>query len=106
MSSLGEHIRAIRISKGFLLREIAAGLAIDPSLLSRIERGEKRATREQVVALARMLEADKDELLAIYLSDRLIYELKGERLALRAIRIAEERIAYGAGKKGKRGGRP
>ncbi len=95
MNSLGEHIRALRVSAGFLLREVAAELAIDPSLLSRIERGEKRPTREQVLALARILRTDRDELLAVYLSDRVLYELEGEKVALRAIQIAEERITYG-----------
>ncbi|MDQ2655883.1 MAG: helix-turn-helix domain-containing protein, partial [Bacteroidota bacterium] len=69
--------------------------AVDPSLLSRIERGEKWPTREQVLALARILRTDRDELLAVYLSDRVLYELEGEKVALRAIRIAEERIVYG-----------
>ncbi len=94
MNSLGEHIRALRVSAGFLLREVAAELAIDPSLLSRIERGEKRPTREQVLALAKILKTDRDELLAVYLSDRVLYELAGEKVALRAIQLAEARIAY------------
>ncbi len=104
MNSLGEHIRALRVSAGFLLREVAAELAIDPSLLSRIERGEKRPTREQVLALARILRTDRDELLAVYLSDRVLYELEGEKVALRAIEIAEERITYGK-TKSRKGGR-
>lgn len=94
MNSLGEHIRTLRVSAGFLLREVAAELAIDPSLLSRIERGEKRPTREQVLALAKILKTDRDELLAVYLSDRVLYELEGEKVALRAIQLAEARIAY------------
>ena len=94
MNSLGEHIRTLRVSAGFLLREVAAELAIDPSLLSSIERGEKRPTREQVLALAKILKTDRDELLAVYLSDRVLYELEGEKVALRAIQLAEARIAY------------
>lgn len=103
MDSLGKHIRELRTSKGLLLREVAADLEIDPSLLSRIERGEKRPTREQVVQVADILRADKDSLVAVYLSEKLIYELRGERLALRAIQIAEEKIAYGSNKKKRRG---
>lgn len=99
MKSLGEHIREIRTTSGLLLREVAASLHIDPSLLSRIERGEKRPTREQVLALAKILRTDRDELLAIYLSDRLVYQLQGEKVALRAIQIAEERIVYSKSKR-------
>lgn len=99
MKTFGEHIRDIRNASGLLLREVAAGLEIDPSLLSRIERGEKRPTREQVLELAKILRTDRDELLAIYLSDRLVYQLQGEKVALRAIQIAEERISYGRSKR-------
>ncbi len=99
MKTFGEHIRDIRNASGLLLREVAARLEIDPSLLSRIERGEKRPTREQVLELAKILRTDRDELLAIYLSDRLVYQLQGEKVALRAIQIAEERISYGRSKR-------
>lgn len=99
MNSIGDLIRERRCACGMLLREVAARLSIDPSLLSRIERGEKRATREQVLQLAAILNIDSDELLAVYLSDRVLYELDGEPLALRAIQIAEERIVYGTANK-------
>lgn len=102
MKSLGERIRELRIAGGLLLRVVAAQLHIDPSLLSRIERGEKHPTRDQVLQLAKILKTDDSDLLAIYLSDRIVYELRGEKLALRAIQIAEKRIAYGKGKKKKR----
>ena len=102
MKSLGERIRELRIADGLLLREVAAQLHIDPSLLSRIERGEKHPTRAQVLQLAKILKTDDSDLLAIYLSDRVVYELRGEKLALRAIHMAEKRIAYGKGKKNKR----
>jgi len=94
MKSFGESIRELRTSAGLLLREVAAQLDIDPSLLSRIERGEKHFTREQVLRLAKILKAEEALLLANYLSDRVVYELKGEELALEAIHIAEKRIAY------------
>jgi hypothetical protein len=46
------------------------------------------------LALAKILKTDRDELLAVYLSDRVLYELAGEKVALRAIQLAEARIAY------------
>lgn len=94
MKSLGETIRSLREARGLLIREVAAGLGIDPSLLSRIERGVKRPTRSQVVTLARILDVDEHELLVAYLSDKVVYELEGEELALRAMRVAEKRLTY------------
>jgi transcriptional regulator with XRE-family HTH domain len=94
MKSFGEYIRDARTSLGLLLREVAAKMQIDPSLLSRIERGDKRPTREQVIQLASILKEREDELIVHYLSDRVVYELKGERLALKAMQAAEKKIAY------------
>ena len=94
MTSLAELIRNKRLAEGLLLREVAAKVEIDPSLLSRIERGDKRPTRKLVVALASVLKADKDSFLIQYLSDKVVYELKDEELATKAIKAAEKKIAY------------
>jgi|SRR5688500_1643079 len=94
MQPFGEFIRDQRISRGLLLREVAAKLQIDPSLLSRIERGVKRATRPQVIQLASILKASETEFLVHYLSDKVVYELKDEKLAVKAMQAAEKKIAY------------
>jgi transcriptional regulator with XRE-family HTH domain len=107
MKTFGETIRQSRESKKLLLREVAASLKVDPSFLSRIESGTKRATREQVVDIARILREDMEKLLVLYLSERVIYELQNEDLAIEAIMAAEKRIRYRATKtvKKKRQGR-
>jgi transcriptional regulator with XRE-family HTH domain len=94
MESFGALIRRIRTAKGLLLREVAASLRIDPSYLSRIESNTKRATREHVIQLAAFLKADENELLIAYLSDKIIYELQGEKLAMKAMIVAEQKIRY------------
>lgn len=103
MKTIGEVIRELRTSKKLLIREVAAELQIDSSLLSRIERGDKRPTREQVIQLAGILQADEKELMITYLSDRVVYELRGEKLAREAMQAAEKKIAYALRKKRRRG---
>ncbi len=78
--------------KGLLIREVAADLGIDPSLLSRIERGDKRPTRAQVVQLSEILDANRSDLLADYLSERVVNALRNEEVALQAISLAEKKI--------------
>ena len=99
MKSLGEKLRELRDEKGLLLREVAAQLEIDPSLLSKIERGDKRPTREQVVTMAKMYKANEKDLVVSYLSERVIYQVEDEDLAIEALKVAEEMIRY---KKSKR----
>jgi transcriptional regulator with XRE-family HTH domain len=104
MKSFGETIRTKREAMGLLLRQVAAQLEIDPSFLSRIETGNKRPTREQVVQLATVLDENTNALLIQYLSERVVYELKDdEDLAIDAIMVAERRIRY-VSKKSRHGG--
>ena len=97
MKSFGHTIRQMRIDKGLLLRQLAAKLNVDSSLLSRVENGAKKLSREQVVALASILGEDEAKLLVLYLGERVVYELKDEEaLAIEAIMVAEKRIRYNA----------
>ncbi len=94
MESFGNTVRALRQERGLLLREVAALLEIDPSFLSRIEKDLKTATKDHVVNLARILGADENDLMVAYLSDKIVYELKDEKLAKEAITIAEKKMEY------------
>ena len=92
--SIGQIIREFRENKELLVRQVAALIEVDPSLVSKIERGDKRPTREQIRLLAGILEVDEDELMIAYLSDRLVYEVRDEDLAMEAIKVAEQKIEY------------
>ena len=92
--SIGQVIRELREQKELLLREVAASLEIDPSLLSKIERGNKRPTKRQIILLAQIFDVNEKELVIAYLSDRLVYEIREEELATEAIKVAEQKIEY------------
>ncbi len=91
---IGQQIRQLRENRGLPLRKVAAALDIDQSVLSKIERGERRATKEQIRHIARIFEADERELLLSYLSDQVLYQLEDEELALEALKVAEEKMLY------------
>ena len=101
MDSLGETIRKLREEKGLPLRIVAAFLDIDQAILSKIERGQRNATREQVVRLAEYFKIKESDLLVSWLSDKLVYEVADEQVALKALQVAEEKVKYNKSKKGK-----
>ena len=101
MDSLGETIRKLREDKELPLRTVAAFLDIDQAILSKIERGQRKPTREQVVKLAAYFKVKENDLLVAWLSDKLVYEVEDEDMALKALQVAEERVAYLLNKKGK-----
>lgn len=94
MKSTGEIIREKRENKGLLLRHISAQLDIDTAILSKIERGERKATREQIVKLAEILELDKESIIIQYLSEKILYEIQDDDLGFQALKIAEKKIKY------------
>lgn len=96
MDSLGETIRKLREEKELPLRTVAAYLDIDQAILSKIERGLRNATREQVVKLAEYFKIKESDLLVSWLSDKLVYEVAEEKLGFEALQVAEERVSYQA----------
>jgi transcriptional regulator with XRE-family HTH domain len=94
MDSLGDTLRKRREDKELPLRIVAAYLDIDQAILSKIERGQRNASREQVVKLARFFKIDETDLLVSWLSDKLVYEVANEDVALKALKVAEEKVKY------------
>lgn len=92
--TVGQKIRELRKEKGLLIREVAAKLEVDSSLLSKIETGDKQPTRHQIKSLENILDTKENELMLIYLSDKLVYEIRNEELAIEAIKVAEQKIEY------------
>lgn len=91
---VGEILREKREEKGLYLRHVSAQLDIDTAILSKIERSERKATKEQMVKLAEILDLDKEELLILYLSEKILYEIKDEELGEKALKVAEQKIKY------------
>lgn len=66
-----DKIKQLREDSGQLQRKVAAALDVDAGLYSKIERGERPAKREQVIALASVLHTDEKELLTLWLADQI-----------------------------------
>jgi predicted nucleotidyltransferase len=94
MKTFGETIRNYREGRELPLRKVASYLDLDQAILSKIERGQRRATREQVMKLSVFFEVNGNDLLVAWLSDRLVYEVQDEAVALQALQAAEERVEY------------
>ena len=94
MDSVGEIIRKLREDKELPLRTVAAYLDMDQAILSKIERGLRKASREQVVKLAKYFKVKENELIIAWLSDKLVYAVENEEMALKALQVAEEKVAY------------
>ena len=89
----GKKIRELRDENGVLQRQLAALLEIDTPMFSKIERGDRRAKREQVIKLAEYFHQDEKEMLTLWLADKVLDAVDGEQeLCSQAIEVAQEQI--------------
>lgn len=89
---LGKRIKELREEQKLLQRQLAAILEIDTPMFSKIERGDRRAKRGQVITLAQQFKVDERELLTLWLADKILDALEGDdnKLNQEAIKIAQQ----------------
>lgn len=73
----GNKIRTLREEKQIPQRQLAAALEIDTATYCKIEKGDRRAKREQVTVLADLLEVNSIDLLRLWSADK-VYEIIAE----------------------------
>jgi transcriptional regulator with XRE-family HTH domain len=75
MNSFGEYLRNRREQLGLPLRKVAAELDIDTSVLSKIERSERLATKEMLPTLAKTLDIQVKEIQIEFIQSTVLSEL-------------------------------
>lgn len=94
METIGQILRNKRQNLGLLLRQVSAYVDIDQAILSKIERNERKPTKEMLKRLSEILKLDKDELMIQFISDKIAYEIVNEDCANKALKVAERKIKY------------
>lgn len=86
-------IKQLREENNLLQRQLASALEIDTPMYSKIERGDRLAKREQVVIIAKFLSTDENELLTLWLADKVLDVLEGENeLGGKVLKIVQKNI--------------
>lgn len=93
MNNLGQKIRDAREKQHLLLRQVAAYLEVDTALISKAERGERNLNREQVLKISKFLKLSEEELISLWLCDKIMgvvgddeYASQGTQKALKIIK--------------------
>ena len=97
--SFGEHVRSLREELKLSLREVAASISVDPSLLGKIERDERQPTNEQIKLLAIFYKVDEHKLIMENLSDQIAYKIIDANAETKIFYVAEEKVKYLKNKK-------
>ena len=85
-------LKNAREQKNIKTRELAQLIGIDQALISKFENGSRKPTRDQVAKLAQVLEIDYENLMVLWLKERILYEIGEDNLALRAMNMVSEAI--------------
>ncbi|WP_298940775.1 helix-turn-helix transcriptional regulator [uncultured Dysgonomonas sp.] len=90
---LADKIKQLREEKKLFQRQLAEALEIDTPMYCKIERGSRPIKRSQVVILAKFLSIDETELLTLWLADKVLEVLEGEKkLAEKTLKIVNKNI--------------
>ena len=88
----GNKIKTIREEKQIPQRQLAAALEIDTATYCKIEKGDRRAKREQVNVLAELLEVDSKELIRLWSADKVYNIIAEEEEATLILNVVAENI--------------
>jgi DNA-binding XRE family transcriptional regulator len=87
-----ERIKQLREECQIPQRVLAAALEIDTATYCKIEKGERKAKREQVLIITKLLKADKDELLSLWLAEQVYSVIKDDEHANKALNIVAKKL--------------
>lgn len=86
-------IKELRESKQLLQRHVSAALDMDNAMYCKIEKGDRRAKREQIPLIAEILQADPEELLILWLADQVVSIVADDKkIAEKALIVAKDRL--------------
>lgn len=95
MYSLAQSLKNHRLNRELKLTDVSSALKIDNALVSKIERGDRFATKAQIEAFIDFYDLDKKATITLWLSEKILDELKDEPYALDVLYAAEEKLKFG-----------
>jgi len=83
--------KQLREEKQMMQRQFAAALEIDTPMYSKIERGDRRAKRERITIIGKLLRTGEIILVTLWIADKIIATV-GEEVAGKAFKMAQETV--------------
>lgn len=91
-SDLGKHLRVLRKEKGETLHQVSKGTDIDSPMLSKIERGDRMPTLEQLKRLCLYFKVEEADLKVMHTAEKIIKEYGINETTYEAVRMVEEQL--------------
>lgn len=88
-----KQIKLLREQLQLPQRKLAEALNIDSATYCKIEKGERKVKKEQVIIIAQTLDTNKDDLLSLWLADKVAAVVANEtNIAKKVLRIVDSAL--------------
>lgn len=91
-SELGQYIRNLRTQTNLTLHQLSKEVDIDSPMLSKIERGERLPTSEQIKKIAKHFKVSENNLRSRLTAEKILRKYGANDVTLNAISIVKEEI--------------
>lgn len=93
--TFGETVKKLREEKQLPLREVAEALSIDTSMLGKIEKNNRKPTKQLIEKFAKFFNVSDKDLLIAFLSDSVVYQIMDEEdLSSEVLKVVEKKVKY------------
>ena len=91
-NSIGQFIKTLRIDKKETLHQVSKETDIDMTMLSKIERGERLPTVEQVKKISNYFKLSENDIQATLMAEKIIKEYGINDITFNAVKIVEQKL--------------
>lgn len=93
--TFGDTVKKLREGESLTLREVAEALKIDTSMLGKIEKNNRRPSKQLIEKFAKYFKVNSKDLMISFLSDSVAYQIMDEEdLSNEVLKVAEEKVRY------------
>lgn len=92
ISDLAKYLKTLRQNRNETLHQVSKGTDIDSPLLSKLERGERLPTNEQISKIANYYNISESELKVLVTAERIIKDYGLTNTTYEAINLVKEHI--------------
>jgi transcriptional regulator with XRE-family HTH domain len=91
--SLGIYLKNLRVEKGKTLHELAMKIDIDSPLISKIERGHRLPTKQQLKKFSTYFDVDEGNLTCMLTTEKILKEFGVNNSTYEAVKNVEKELA-------------
>ncbi len=93
--TFGDTIKTLREEKNLTLREVSEYLKIDTSMLGKIEKNNRKPTKDLIGKFSKLFNVSEKNLTIEFLSDSVAYQIMDEEdFASEVLKVAEKKVKY------------